>query len=52
MPEQKGDLLLPGIVLTTTLSNFEVGGCVILIRLEISSLIFNQSEWIMDNNGQ
>lgn len=41
MPEQKGDQLLLGIVLTTTFSNFKVGGCVILIRLEITGFIFN-----------
>lgn len=52
MPEQKGDRLPVGIILTTTLSNFKVGGCVILIRLEISGFIFNQSEWIVNNNGQ
>lgn len=51
MPEQKGDHFLLGIVLTT-LSNFKVGGCVILTRLDISGFIFNQSEWIVDNNGQ
>lgn len=34
------------------MSNFEVGGCAILIRLELSGFVFNQSERIEFDNGQ
>lgn len=47
----KGRSPAPGII-STTMSNFEVGGCAILIRLELSGFVFNQSERIEFDNGQ
>lgn len=49
------EYLLHGIVFTTVLSHLKEGGCVIIVKLEISGFILNQSEWIcmeMDNIGQ